>query len=105
MENKMKVSIYGSTYNIQGDALPDYILQLADYVDGRMRDVSKNVSSGNLAQIAILAALNIADEFFQLQEMRSDITHELERKTKTLISMLDEGLIGDVFSNINAVPV
>ena len=97
--NRVKVTIYGHTYNIQGDASPDYIVRLAGYVNEKMEDVGKNISSGKPLQVAILAALNIADEYYQLKESKAGVNTVIEQKTKALISMLDEGLIGDIFSN------
>jgi len=52
-------------------------------------------------QIAILAALNIADELFQIKESEYMMSDEIKEKTNMLISMLDEGLIGDIFSNVS----
>ena len=104
MESKVKVNIYGNVYNIKGDAEPEYILKLAEYINDRMEEISRNISNGNALQIAILAALNIADEFFQLQEVKGDMSGAMEQKTKALISMLEEGIIGDVFARIEAVP-
>jgi cell division protein ZapA (FtsZ GTPase activity inhibitor) len=60
--------------------------------------VSGNIAHSNPLQIAILAALNIADEYFQLKEMKVGLTGALEDKARSLISMLDEGLTGDIFS-------
>lgn len=102
MESKVKVKIYGSEYSIKGDADPEYIQRLAEYLNNRMVETGKNLSSGNVLQIAILAALNIADEYFQLQGMKGDVSGELEQKAKALISMLEEGIIGDAFANIQA---
>jgi cell division protein ZapA len=99
--NKVKITIYGNTYNIQGDASPQYIKELAEYVNSKMEDVAGNIASGNIVQIAILAALNIADEYFQVKDAKpasTASTGALEQKTKALISLLDEGLIGDIFS-------
>ena len=104
METKVKVNIYGSEYSIMGEAEPEYILELAEYINGRMKEIGQSIASGNTVQIAILAALNIADEYFQLQEMKSDVSGEMEQKTKALISMLDEGLIGDIFTRLEATP-
>ncbi len=105
MDSKVKVNIYGNVYNIKGDAEPEYIQKLADYINSRMDEIGKNITNGNVLQIAILTALNIADEYFQLQEMKGDVTGAMEQKAKTLISMLEEGIIGDSFANIEAVPV
>jgi cell division protein ZapA len=98
MESRIKVNIYGNEYSIMGEAEPEYILKLAEYINDKMEEIGKTITSGNKAQIAILAALNIADEYFQLQEIKSDVTGEMEQKTKSLISMLDEGLTGDIFA-------
>lgn len=98
MENsRITVEIFGNSYTIQGDASADYIKELADFVDKKMNDVSSGLSSANPTQVAILAALNIADEYFQLGKSSSNIECAIENKAQNLIAMLDEGLIGDVF--------
>jgi cell division protein ZapA len=102
MDNKVKVNIFGNNYNIEGDATPEYIYKLAEYVNNKMEEVCKNVSTGNPMMVAILTALNMADESFQLKESKADLTTAIEKKANALISMIDEGLIGDVFSNLRA---
>jgi cell division protein ZapA len=96
--NRVKVTIFGQTYTINGDAPRDYILQLAEYLNGKMEEVSINTATTNPTQAAILAALNVADEYFQLKNLKSGLDDEVSRRAMALISMLDEGLIGDVFS-------
>jgi cell division protein ZapA len=98
MENKVRVQIFGSTYHIQGEADPEYIVRLAEYVNEKMQEVGGGQRMSNQLQTAILAALNIADEFFQMREMKSHLVSDLEQKASTLITLLDEGLIGDVYS-------
>ena len=97
MSNKVRVSIFGNTYNIQGDADPEYINTLAAYLNGKMNEVSDSMPSASVMQTAILAALNIADEYFQLRDIQSAVTSDIETKTNALISMLEEGIIGDIF--------
>ncbi|HOD16940.1 MAG TPA: cell division protein ZapA [Spirochaetota bacterium] len=99
-DNRVKVSIYGQAYTINGDAPRDYILQLADYLNRKMEEVSAHSPDVNPTQVAILAALNVADEYFQLKKLKTGVDTEVERRTMALISMLDEGLIGDIFSKI-----
>jgi cell division protein ZapA len=96
--NRVKVSIFGQSYTIKGDAESDYIIKLADFVNSRMNEVSDSIGSGNPVQIAILAAMNIADEFHQLKKISTGSEVLVERKTSELISMLDEGLTGDIFA-------
>lgn len=95
--SKVRVSIFGSTYNIQGEADPEYINSLASYLNAKMNEVSDSMPSASAMQIAILAALNIADEYFQLRDIQSAATADIETRTNALISMLEEGIIGDFF--------
>lgn len=93
---KVKVTIFGNTYNIQGDAAPEYIARLARYVDSKMDEISHSMASPNLVQIAILAALNICDEYFQLRDIDVTAEENIVQKATSLISMLEEGLMGDI---------
>ena len=95
--SKVRVSIFGGTYNIQGDADPAYIDSLAAYLNAKMNEVCDSMPSASAMQVAILAALNIADEYFQLRDIQSAVTNDIETRTNALISMLEEGIIGDVF--------
>ena len=98
---RVKVAILGQTYNIKGDTSPEYILELTDYVNKKIEEIGGNVVSGNPLQIAILAALNIADECFQSKKITGGMEGILECKTKELITLLDEGIIGDRFSGLD----
>jgi cell division protein ZapA len=99
VENQsVKVNIFGQTYTINGDAPREYILQIAEYLNGKMEEVTSSTATTSLAQVAILAALNIADEYFQLKKIKTGVDSEVQKRTMALISMLDEGLIGDIFT-------
>lgn len=98
---KVKVTIFGNTYNIQGEASPEYISKLARYVDSKMEEISKSMVSPNLVQIAILAALNISDEYFQLRDIGSSVEDDIVQKATSLISMLEEGLMGEIIPEKN----
>ena len=102
MTNKVRVSIYGNTYTIQGDASPDYIDSLSRYINAKMEEVAGSMPSASTVQVAILAALNIADEYFQLRDIQSSVTTDIEKKTDMLISMLEDGIIGDIFQKAKA---
>ncbi len=92
----VQVTIFGNQYKIQGDASPEYIKKLAVYVDKKMDEISASMSSPNLLQIAILTALNIADEYHQLKKIDSSVEDDINKRTTALISLLEEGLIGDI---------
>jgi cell division protein ZapA len=66
------VEIFGQTYNVRGEGDPDYLLELARFVDDRMREVAAQVATVDPMKIAILAALNIADELSRYRKQRED---------------------------------
>lgn len=84
------VHIMGREYKIKGFADKDYIIKVAQYVDGKMRELSKNSSVPSHDKIAILAALNIADELFQERQTTSEALSSIERKADDLVAMLDK---------------
>ncbi len=63
----VSVDIYDQTYHLRASD-PDYIQKLAAMVDGKMRAVSSNGNTVDSLRVAVLAALNIADELLRLQE-------------------------------------
>ena len=90
------VSIYGRTYQLRGDEDDEYLAELASLVDGRMRDVADATGTADTLKVAILAALNIADEYLQAGKGRtrsSDRDAENKRLAR-MITLLDEVLTG-----------
>src|SRR5258708_19789207 len=64
--NPVRVEIFDQPYNLRGSDA-EYILKLAEYVDGKMRAVSEQTHTVDTARLAVLAALNIADEYHLLK--------------------------------------
>ena len=63
----VKVEIYDQVYNLRGmDA--DYVSRLAEFVDKKMRTVAEQTSTIDSLRLAVLAALNIADEYHILKK-------------------------------------
>ena len=88
--NSTSVEIYGQTYNVRGEGDPNYLAELARFVDSRMRDVAAQVATVDPAKIAILAALNIADEFSRYRKEREDAVGVWIEKTEEITSRLNE---------------
>ena len=84
------VEIFGQSYNVRGDGDPDYLLELARFVDSRMRDVAAQVATVDPAKIAILAALNIADEFSRYRKQREDAAGIWIERTEEISDRLSE---------------
>ncbi len=85
-----EVEIFGQTYNVRGEGDPDYLSELARFVDSRMRDVAAQVATIDPLKIAILAALNIADEFSRYRKQRMDAAGTWLEKTEEISNRLDK---------------
>lgn len=88
--NSTNVEIFGQTYLVRGDGDPNYLLELARFVDSRMRDVAAQVATVDPAKIAILAALNIADEFSRYRKQRDDAAGIWVERTEEISDRLRE---------------
>lgn len=87
----VRVEIYDKPYNLRGTD-PEYINQLAEYVDAKMRSVAQHTSTVDSLRVAVLAALNLADEFHILKRKYDAIAAELNERSQTLAGALDEVL-------------
>jgi cell division protein ZapA len=88
----IRVEIYNQTYNIRSDGDNDYILRLAEYVDGKMREISSGTLTVDSLKVAILAALHIADEFHQLKNQQEQSDAQLASRSAECAEMLDRVL-------------
>lgn len=68
----VQVEIFGQSYSVKAGEDPSYVERLAAFVDEQMKDVSRASGAVDSVRIAVLAALNLADECWQLRR-------ELER--------------------------
>ncbi len=67
-KGRATVQIYGEEYTVKGEASPEYLRMLAAYIDKMMRQVAARQPRLTTARVAVLTALNIADEMSKLQE-------------------------------------
>lgn len=66
-DEPLKVSIFNQPYHLRTDGDGDYVKQLARFVDERMQAISSHTSVVDYAKVAVLAALNIADELHRMK--------------------------------------
>jgi cell division protein ZapA len=94
----IRVEIYNQTYNIRSDGDTEYLMQLADFVDSRMREISSGTLTVDSLKVAILAALHIADELHRLKQTHEQADAQLGERSAECAEMLDRLL--KVRSNI-----
>jgi len=92
-ENFVKVTIYGQEYTIKAPADASYIKNIAEYVDGKMREVQEDLATPQVpAKVSILAAMNIADELFAEKRDRDQIKGDVDSKVSSLIEVVEEAI-------------
>jgi cell division protein ZapA len=92
--SSVRVEIFDQAYNLRGSDA-DYILKLAEYVDGKMRAVAEATSTVDSMRLAVLAALNIADEYHVLKRQAESGNLDYAKRAHHLCRVLDEVLQGD----------
>jgi cell division protein ZapA len=86
------VEIHGQQYPIRSGLDPAYVTELAAYVDQKMRVASRETTAGDTLKIAVLAALNIADECFRVRAEERDHRDTITSRAEALERMLDLAL-------------
>lgn len=71
--NTVTIKINGIEYNLKGKENQDYLLEIARYVDGKVRDIMSNNRKLSTTDGATLTALNIADKLFKSEEEAGDL--------------------------------
>ena|SRR5688572_28290711 len=87
-EQSIRVEIYNQTYSIRSDGDNDYITNLAEYVDGKMRDIASGTLTVDSLKVAILAALHIADEYHQLKNQQRQVDAQLALRSAECTDLL-----------------
>jgi cell division protein ZapA len=95
--NSIRVEIYDESYNLRGSDAA-YIQRLAEFVDAKMRAVAQHTSTVDSLRVAVLAALNIADDYYQLKHKYEGIESEYSTRAGHLRRALDSAL-GEVLSD------
>ncbi|MFZ3211806.1 MAG: cell division protein ZapA [Terriglobales bacterium] len=89
--NSVQVEIFDQSYNLRGTD-SEYIEKLAEYVDSKIRAVAEQTSTVDSLRLAVLAALNIADEYHILKRKYDTVAGEYNRRAMDLSGALDEAL-------------
>lgn len=87
------IHIQGQQYPIRTSLEPEYVLQLAMFVDEKMRAAAESTPTGDSLRLAVLAALNIADELFRCRDATDQRNGQLAERTEELERLLDRVLM------------
>jgi cell division protein ZapA len=90
MKQSVSVEIAGQTLSIRSDEGPEYVQELADYVDAHLRELTDGRRSYSLQRMALLVAMQIADELFREKDLRRRYRARVEARFAALAAALDE---------------
>lgn len=87
--SKVNVKIYGQEYTIAGGASGDRVVTVARHVDKIMNELSKGLPSMSVSSLAVLAAVNVTNDFFEsrdkiaelekvISDLRKDADHYIQ---------------------------
>ena len=90
MDKPIKIKILDNEYLIKSKGTDsDNVYKIAEYVNEKLRETDENCRGISEKKAAILTALNIASDYFSLVEERDRLLDEIQNKTKSLISVID----------------
>lgn len=95
MSRVVTVEIAGQQYAIRSSLDEQYVARLSAYVERKMEVASDSAPASDTLGLAILVALNIADELFRARDDQSSVHGELNARTLQLERMLDD-VLGEV---------
>jgi cell division protein ZapA len=92
-KNTVAVRIFGQEYSISGEMSREHIIRIADFVNGKMNEISAVLPEGSLSSVAVLAAVNIGDEFFKQEDEMLQLklkNQDLEKDAQHYVQLWDE---------------
>lgn len=90
MKRAVDVEIMGEKFTVRSDAEESHVRKVAGYVDGKMQEVMKTTKPIGKSSVAMLAALNIADEYQRLKDSHEAMIQRLNHLSKRLSTTLTE---------------
>ena len=89
MKKRFEVRILGQELSVISDSGDEHVASVIRYVSGKVEEAG-NAAGRNALDIAILAALNIADEYLQIMGAKENIYNQLENRAEQLISLIND---------------
>ena len=84
MEKPIRIKLLDHEYLIRSDEDEERVQNIAQFLDGKLREISRNAESLSERKAAILAAFDIASDYFQILKERDDLAKNIERRARAL---------------------
>ena len=87
-EQVTTVTIFNQTFRVRSGDDPEYVQELARYVDEKMSELAEQTLTVDTLKLAILAALNIADDYISTREELEQFERRVAESTSRLTELL-----------------
>jgi cell division protein ZapA len=90
LKKRFSITILGQEISVLSDSGDEHVTQVVDYINKKAEEIGKNSGNMTSLNIAILVALNIADEYFQVKEVEEERHRQVENRSERLINLIKE---------------
>jgi len=92
LKKRYHIKVMGQDLSVVSDAEEEHVARVVRYVNDKIEEIGKQTKHFNSLNIAILTALNIADEYFREKIAEEDAYRQLESRSERLINMINEAI-------------
>lgn len=89
MKKEIEIKVMGQKFLVRSESSNEYVAEVAKYVDQKMNEVVRGAHSVATMNVAILTAMNIADEFLKYKSQKDGKMKMTEEKIKDIIELID----------------
>jgi cell division protein ZapA len=90
LKKQYQIKVLEQDISVLSDSGDEHVGTVVSYVNDKIAVIQKNTKAMSILQVAILTALNIADDYFKLKGAKEDICHQMESKSEQLIHLINE---------------
>lgn len=83
-KRSIEVEIFGHRYTLKSEFSEERVKRVAEYVDGKMKEVAQGTKSVDSLHIAVLTALNIAQDYLRERGNTEELLQQIEEKADRL---------------------
>jgi cell division protein ZapA len=89
LKERFSIRILGQEFSVLSDSGEEHVTRVVNYINEKVEEIKKTSNNMTTLNIAILVALNIADEYFSIKEVDEEMRSKLERKSEELINLIN----------------
>jgi cell division protein ZapA len=90
LKQQFHIRVLGQDISVASDSGDEHVAKVVKYVNDKVDEIGQSAKTINTLKVAILVALNIADEYFKLRDQKEAIYSQMESRSEKLIHLINE---------------